>query len=566
MAFRLLSKIFFFFMLVFEFKALYPTWQESLTGDAQQLLAQINKISNKVSCFDGQTQWPDEELLAIFSHIKQAAPDVHYQIQGLEIKNEKWAIPSSSFYACSFEHYGNSYKVADCMGSQELFGNIVQSAGDILKDKDHPLHGHLLELFQAYISHDEEFVQVFRDELGYQFNDAAITEFFNAVEIQKKYEKTFNRFIFPLSKRVQDSEGNWRREAIGYKLNPLKLSGIFSAIPGTFAASKLLIRAAELYECSQKHQIRDCDNLSWFFPVSRNGNALTLSNESRITLVSRMLHLLKAKDTWLKAQADNNFSCTINFLPIPLCKKFPKKSSLFKNVHINSAVYSSSLNLLSIFRSEEMLKLLTHEFLHRIDFDAPAISFSEENLALLQSFSEKYAVEKKNSRGSGPCDLYLDEAVTEAAAVLLNVIFLAAEHEDSLQVFKEMWMFEKIFAAFQIAKILYISGFCSFEEFCNPAETDKRVQQWTSVVEYHIFKAALLQDLQQFIGAFTRCGNVQENLTFDDVVTNINEGMNNSELADIVNSFLELLRSEAINKDSFLYRTGRMTLIEQRLD
>lgn len=562
----LLYKFFLLFTLLSNFGFLYPQWQETLTSQAKELVEQMQESSCIVRAGEDISAKSEEQLHFIFDSINRDNVAMNRAVQNLEVHNEQWNVPHVEFYGAEIKHFDETYRVADCMGSQELFNNIMWSAKDILNDKTHALYPHILKLLQTYIAHDEEFVEVFKDTLQYELDDETVTKFFDKQEVQEKYKKTYNRFFELLTKRIQDSDGSWKRVPVGHQLAGLKLNCIFSAIPGSFASAELLKSMSELYESVQKHYVKEYPGLAWFFPNQRNSGQGALSFNARQELVARTLQLFMAKDSWLMSNGEENFSCTINFLPLNLCKKFPQAHQPFKSSDINSALYSHTFNLLTIYRAEEALKLLTHEFLHRIDFDSCARAFSEEDEAKVVLFRQKYAFDKKNSRGNQVPGADLFEALTEAGASFLNIIFIASNQEDSVHAFKQMWEFEKSFSMLQVAKILHLSGFSSFEEFCNAQQTDKRIEEWTSAVEYHIFKAALLENLEWFMQAFIRRTPDQKSLTLDDVIQAIDTGMQSVTMTASVNALLEKLQQNHFDTDSLLVSTGRMTLIEQAIE
>lgn len=554
--------LFFVFFSVFTIE-LNSGWQECLTEDAQCLLEQMKRLSFLPVLEDIFTdQEVDRQLHIILEQIARDKKEIDAQVDTLYKTGKKWGIPDPEFYEIQYEIDGTFKRVADCLGSGKSFQAILLDVVNILKNPSHPLYSHVLWLFKVFIEHDEELINFYEKFLGYRFNDGRISSLFNDKSLFEKHKKALDLFCAELSKELQNGYLKSTQELSGYGLSLPKAIAIFRAVPGAFATYKVLKESSQNYCNSQEYKIKGYDTISWFFPTLRSNSCSALSEKSCKILIKRSLQLLKAKDSWLACPRGEVGQINMSFLPTLVCKKFPLPDEPFKNIHINSAAYSQFSGVLSMYRAEEMLKLLTHELLHRIDFDLLCRVSSSDPV---KTFAQGYAVIKRDFNGESEEGLLLSEALTEAGACFLNVLFLAAEHENALEFFKEMWMHEMRFSLIQTAKMLYFSGFKTIQEFCDPDKTDKRVHQWTNAVEYHIFKAALLSDFRAFMRLCINDNLGCLHIKIENVMQRINAGIKDKIFVDNINRVLNALHKGLVDVESSLYTTCRMTLIEQEL-
>lgn len=151
---------------------------------------------------------------------------------------------------------------------------------------------------------------------------------------------------------------------------------------------------------------------------------------------------------------------------------------------------------------------------------------------------------------------YLFEAVTEACACLTNLVLSVLENykkEDFLTALSSLWNIEKRFLIYQVAKILYLSDFTTFEEFLNPDETEKRIRQTMAAMEYHILKAALLWDVGKFLTSMQTknfYGLLLENCS------------TRQSFYEEVNKVIKGFIDGTISTTGILYKTSRKTIIE----
>ncbi len=222
-------------------------------------------------------------------------------------------------------------------------------------------------------------------------------------------------------------------------------------------------------------------------------------------------------------------------------KIFPKHREIFTVRSTNSAEYNGIFNKLNILRSEELFKLMLHEFFHLSGLD-----FKIENDSNGR-FNKVWNVYKI---GSG---LLLNESIVEALASVVNIVItnIICQNNDIRYYFDN----EIKFGLLQTAKILYISGFDSVIQLIDP-KYRKKVIETTSTVEYHIFKTIILMNFNKFI-KLLRENKIEEieNMIYDFV-------KNSKYFRFYVDSIINKLKIGHNDKDDILFNTGRMTITE----
>ena len=168
------------------------------------------------------------------------------------------------------------------------------------------------------------------------------------------------------------------------------------------------------------------------------------------------------------------------------------------NINSGVSVFKFNENLpiiTTVYRNEEMHKLLIHELIHTFKYD---FSFMEFNLKLSDFINI-----------SRDTKLTPNEAFTEVVTVILNT---AAEswnfrQHANFDIFKVMLEYEAQFSLLQCAKILDFYGFNSIEDFFQPYDNRNRFKQNTNVFSYFFIKTALLVNSSQLLDFFERYTN-----------------------------------------------------------
>ena len=312
------------------------------------------------------------------------------------------------------------------------------------------------------------------------------------------------------------------------------------------------------------------------------------------------------KELFSAVRSELNFEKSkIYCLLYPARRVFPRKGGVYLGRHIESGeeLYVWVLS----YRKEAFLKSLLHEINHKLayqnvldnewsknlyaykgtyptvhagkvkeeseeeeeedELELEAATFEDssdeegelevEKVAFEDSSDEeeeevKTQEEKKETR------LLLQEDVVDPPANLANVIMTAYEISKSKNSFDknlaQMWEVEKLFAIYQTAKILYLSGFENFDQFLFPKEGGPLVNQKIHVVEYHIIKAAIINNINGFLEVFINHANkgraedgsnrFKVSDKFADFVKN---SLNDPEFKEKVNKLLKAFRKGKIN-------------------
>jgi len=158
----------------------------------------------------------------------------------------------------------------------------------------------------------------------------------------------------------------------------------------------------------------------------------------------------------------------------PCTKQFPEHGTVFTPANVNSGQTSNS-KIISLFRSEENIKVLIHEIVHKYSFDNGPTSVKHT-----YNISRPY--------------LLLNEAIAETLAIIINSILHAIHTNTSISTVLSN---ETSFGIMQSAKILAHFDFDSVDDFL--VSGNKQIIQETSAFEYHIIKTIFLLNLQAFM-------------------------------------------------------------------
>lgn len=177
-----------------------------------------------------------------------------------------------------------------------------------------------------------------------------------------------------------------------------------------------------------------------------------------------------------------------------------KKTKILGSNNINSGVtvfkYNESLPIITtVYRSEEMYKLIIHELIHNYKYD---FAFMEFNLKLSDFINI-----------SRDTKLTVNESYTEVVALLLNTMVESFNFKEvgNYDLFKVMLNYEAQFSLLQCARILKFYGFTSVEDFFQKYDNKNRFRQNTNVFSYFFIKTALLVNTGALLNFFERYTN-----------------------------------------------------------
>jgi hypothetical protein len=160
--------------------------------------------------------------------------------------------------------------------------------------------------------------------------------------------------------------------------------------------------------------------------------------------------------------------------------------------HVNSGytTFSSDRVYMVLFRVEECLKVLLHEFIHFSRYDTfvfPRVQQTKAHAAVYQR------VKVHNHHN----EYLLNESVTDALALYLytafyvycvnHTHFTAYSGSTFPRLFAQAWKKQKAFSRFQAAKVLAIQGFKSVSEL-----SSKTFYEDANVFSYYVVKSALV--------------------------------------------------------------------------
>ena len=165
------------------------------------------------------------------------------------------------------------------------------------------------------------------------------------------------------------------------------------------------------------------------------------------------------------------------------------------NINSGVSVFKFNENLpiiTTVYRNEEMHKLLIHELIHTYKYD---FRFMEFNLKISDFINI-----------SRDTKLTPNEAYTEVVTVILNTAAESYNFKDhaNFDLFKVMLEYEAQYSLLQCAKILNFYGFTSVEDFFQPYDNRNRFKQNTNVFSYFFIKTALLVNISDLLNFFER--------------------------------------------------------------
>jgi hypothetical protein len=184
-----------------------------------------------------------------------------------------------------------------------------------------------------------------------------------------------------------------------------------------------------------------------------------------------------------------NFNNTKN--PIIIYINCPNKKILPDNgeyIDVNNVNSGYSTNTYSVvFREEECLKVLVHELLHQFETDCgfdchvkPKFSYNNINGMSRQ--------------------LLLNESLVETLATILNIIFVLIEHNKlNIDTLVGMIIEETNYVIHQSCKILRHYNHTNYDAFIQT-----NIITGASIIEYYIYKALLLLNINKFVEFLTK--------------------------------------------------------------
>lgn len=210
-----------------------------------------------------------------------------------------------------------------------------------------------------------------------------------------------------------------------------------------------------------------------------------------------------------------------------------------------------------IYREEEALKIIIHEFIHLSDMDIH-VNSNEALKKELRKQGVKFLNVEESQR---PAETYV-----ELIAEIINVaVYTQGER---IRFYKYLDI-ERKFSILQTAKLL---DYCSYVDFTvfNEGKGSKKIPQRTNAVNYHITKAALFFSLGEVLEFFIRHANeAKEGGTFVEIMTYKKEYdtdykelvakcLKNEEFREMINDSIKTLPKG----DAKIMKTLRMSIVD----
>ena len=166
-------------------------------------------------------------------------------------------------------------------------------------------------------------------------------------------------------------------------------------------------------------------------------------------------------------------------------KKNVPTNDVFTSFNVNSGVtisYSNEYGEVIVYRKEEMVKVLTHELIHFYNIDAKARNTEGE-----RPLNDMFCLNAHST-------LNVNEAYTECMACMVNIIMYTILQGDKGNFLKRLaknQQEEIKFMRGQAYKVLKVSQY--------DGKCTKHNQERTHAISYFVIKAALLQDMNEYV-------------------------------------------------------------------
>ena len=169
-------------------------------------------------------------------------------------------------------------------------------------------------------------------------------------------------------------------------------------------------------------------------------------------------------------------------------------------------------------------------------------------------------------------ELLFCEVYVEMWATIFNCFTISELLENPEEALSDLFNYERHFAAFQTAKILYFFGFENYEDFFNLNGFDQQqkikspYKQSSSILSYYILKAAVLFKINDFMDFCVQYNshyglkfieNTQSYQAFLKILLN---SLDNPEFKKVIKTSFKSL--EQLKKHDFMYTNLRMTCFE----
>lgn len=319
-----------------------------------------------------------------------------------------------------------------------------------------------------------------------------------------------------------------------------------------------------------QHELESTELTSKHFKIKLNDSGETADVrilapvDSKAYDMNIVVHILKTMHALSKTvsfEVDSNKPTSLDLkIILSSQKKLFSTAKLLSADNINSGS-SYPGKRVTVWRHEELYKVLIHELIHFYGFDFHA---GESGYADLESKL------KDTMNLNGPD--HINETYTEILALIINCMMCAYYSKPPTEIdlqkrFNECMIMEKYFTLWQVAKIIKTFGGSAYSDL--PSKKIE-IKQSTNARSYYIHKCYVLLVLDDFIkfldSEHDRCGVdiCSRLLEFGDLILKgktILDQPNNT-VTNQINKYIIMLDSLSEDEFRWIHKTGRMSACE----
>jgi len=279
-----------------------------------------------------------------------------------------------------------------------------------------------------------------------------------------------------------------------------------------------------------------------------NINLYYIKTKPDLSLVTRII-------TFIRNLSEPQYSST--HLDLTIFYGNQKKELTFPNTlcsdNMNSGSTLSQVNI-TIWRSEELYKVLIHELIHFFKFD---YNYNTKIFAKIEQI-----LNKQIKISSAHMDM-VNESYTETLALVLHTVIMCGIMAKS---FDELINLEIKFSTFQVAKIINFYDNSTYKSIFRFNKPHISFSQTSSACSYYIIKYFMLGSLDLILDWWELNGLNLRTTNFDkyvDLYTEIiSNAPKNKPLEKYVNRMINIIHTHNHMANSFIFRTMRMSLLD----
>lgn len=229
-------------------------------------------------------------------------------------------------------------------------------------------------------------------------------------------------------------------------------------------------------------------------------------------------------------------------------KIFPIKNDYFTPLNMNSGSTLKGV-MLSVWREEELEKVLIHELCHyiNVDFYYHDDGYNEIN----ETLNEIFDIKGHNNP---------NESYNETLAGLINICVQSVKYNYDIN---DIFSYELQFLYIQVAKIIMFLKGNKYEQLFKSQNNHLIIQQNTSTISYIILKMILFHNYNETLKFIDdckiKCNNPQEINKFNDLLVKlISNKKSQNEISGKIDYWIKILSKK---KSDFISQTFRMSAI-----